>query len=193
MNKKKALIPIKILLLILPLFFLLSCASKKPEFPDPKWKFEKNAIEIRYSSSKNLNLFNENPHTLVAGIFQLAQKAEFEEISNTSQGLKELLSIKNISDKNSLKIKDCLKYLPVIISPDENKTITIDREENTRWIGIIAGYYSLDPKNSVRIYEIPIINETEKKFFKKKYKSYPSQIFININFGSHSITNLETD
>lgn len=189
MNKNNNLLKNYIILLVFSL--LISCSSKKVEYPNPQWTFAQSGIELIYTSCDKLNQFNGNPHTMITGVYQLSNKAGFEEISKTSQGIAALLSIKDPTKSKSLEVEGVEKVDSFIVNPGENKTLTFDRLESVKWVAILAGYYNLDPKKSVRIYKVPVIKDIKKGIFFRKYLSYPSKLYINLNFGQISITKLK--
>jgi len=130
---------------------IISCSAKnkvaEPLY-EALWSYSPNAIEIRYKSSKHLNIFNNYPHTILLMVFQMEDNTDFSSITTSKEGISKLLATNIETTENQLKIKGLIKYNRFIISPDQYKILSIDREKNTKWIGIIAGYYNLDPANT---------------------------------------------
>jgi hypothetical protein len=44
----------------------------------------------------------------------------------------------------------------IIIHPGEDSTLSMDRAERTKYVGIVAGYYIMQKENIVRLVEIPV-------------------------------------
>jgi type VI secretion system VasD/TssJ family lipoprotein len=181
----------KFLFLFLFVLFFSSCSQKTPVYPEPDYSYQKNGIKIRYTSSEKLNFFNSKPHTLILAVYQLSNKSVFKEITKTNHGIQKILNIENFSESNSLKIEGAEKFDYFVISPGEEKIISMDRSENTRWIAVAAGFYNLDPDKVLKIYEIPV-SKNEHGLFFKKFSSKAKNLFININLSKFRITKLET-
>jgi predicted component of type VI protein secretion system len=73
-----------------------------------------------------------------------------------------------------------------IVQPGERKTIILDRGENVRWIGVVAGYYELKPGLVSQTFQIPTVIETIGKIRKKKIAKI-EHLSINLFFGSNTI------
>ncbi|MEA5115362.1 MAG: type VI secretion lipoprotein TssJ [Geobacteraceae bacterium] len=43
----------------------------------------------------------------------------------------------------------------LIVQPGTDTKEALDRTEGTRYVGLVAGYYSLHKANTVRVYQIP--------------------------------------
>jgi type VI secretion system VasD/TssJ family lipoprotein len=153
-------IDIKIIFLITVFFVLFCSCSKKPD-PIPNWNYQSGGIKIQYSADSQLNSFNGNSHTVVVGIYQLDSIDKFQDLAKNEKGIKELLLAERF-DQSVISVKK------VIIQPSEKNKIIIDRNENSRWIGIVAGYYSLNPENVIEIIKIPVKTEEKGRFIKHK-------------------------
>ncbi|MCA1795892.1 MAG: type VI secretion lipoprotein TssJ [Desulfobacteraceae bacterium] len=141
------------------LFF--SCASKKPK-PDPEWVYKPKGIYISYQADDMLNEFNGSSHALQLVIYQFDNINKFVELSEYKDGIITLLKAENF-DPSVQAVKK------IFIDPNMSDTLVLDRAENSRWIGIVAGYYKLAPGRVTCFFEIP--HQVEKKgkiFFKKE-------------------------
>ena len=63
-----------------------------------------------------------------------------------------------------------------MVYPGKEKTEVLDRAEGTRYVGIVAGYVSLQKERAVRIQDVPV------SFFNN-----PKVLPINLYFGSQEI------
>ncbi len=72
------------------------------------------------------------------------------------------------------------------IEPGEVNQIELDRYENVKWVGIVAGYYDLTPGQVTRSYELPVLFETKGTFFKTN-QAKMGLLGMNLYFGPSSI------
>ena len=90
-------------------------------------------------------------------IYQLKEINEFNSLAEHKEGLKKLLEAK-VFDESVMALKK--KY----IKPGGAGRITLDRAEHTRFIGIVAGYYDLQPYRCVTVQDIRYETETHGLF-----------------------------
>jgi type VI secretion system VasD/TssJ family lipoprotein len=151
---------IKIFFLCIVFFVQFISCSKKPD-PIPDWNYKQAGIKIKYFADSQLNSFNGNSHTVVLEIYQLESIDGFNDLAKDEKGLKELL----LGERFGPSVISVKK---IIIQPGENNKIIIDRDEKARWIGFVAGYYSLNPENAIVMAEIPYKVEEKGIFIKRK-------------------------
>ncbi|MDQ7031987.1 MAG: type VI secretion system lipoprotein TssJ [Desulfonauticus sp.] len=167
-----------ILFLFFLLLFAVSC-SKKPA-PRPMWEFKKDAIILHYTTDPLLNIFEGSPHTLLVIIYEMSDSSSFSKFAQYPAGIRKLLN-QEVDDPS------ILTYKRIFIEPGKKGKIVLDRVERAKWIGIVAGYYSLDPQKSVKIMQIPYkIEKVGFIFFKKKVAIIP-KITVNLVFTKDSI------
>ena len=178
MNKIKTfsvfLLPV-LLILLLP-----SCAAKKkpnPADPSLVWGFGEKAIEISYKADKNLNLYDEKSHTILMCLYQLSDPNIFNELSKSEDGLNKLLNCSRFD-------QSVVGFMKIIVQPGESKNLSLDRAENAKWAGIVAGYYNLSPDMVTRLFEIPVVTERKWLLFKKPI---PGNLSVNLSLGSNKI------
>ncbi len=168
------------LLFVLPIFLLSSCAAKKKTDsanPDLVWGFGKNAIEISYTADKNLNLYDEKSHTVLMCLYQFSDPNVFNELSKSEDGLRKLLGCSRFD-------QSILGFMRIIVQPGEKKKLSLDRAENAKWAGIVAGYYNLSPDMATRLFEIPVV--TERKWLLLK-KPIPGNLSVDLSLGPNKI------
>jgi len=169
------------LCLLILVFDTFSCSlysTNKPD-PTPIWKFEPEAIHIRYRADESLNFFSNNPHTLVLIVFQLSGIDTFNDYAKNEDGLKKLLYVGSVDPT-------VVRTDKFIVQPGERKTIILDRGENVKWVGIVAGYYELMPGLVNQTFQIPVVIEIIGKIRKKKIAKI-EHLSISLFFGSHVI------
>ena len=161
-----------ILIFVVGSFF--SCQSCPPA-PPLEWNFEKEAIYIFYRSDYLLNEFDNSPHALESCIYQLKDPNTFNQLSQDKEGVKTLL-------KCTLFDSSVAKSDRKTILPGRKEEMIFDRAEGARYIGIIAGYYSLDPERIKTLFKIPIKKKC-KGFFNPVSTSTPCILRRKIEFG----------
>ena len=80
----------KLILLLTLIFTSLFFCAKKPD-PTPVWNFKTEGITIHYKAEKLLNVFNDEPHTVVMIVYQLTGIDAFNNLAKNKDGLKKLL------------------------------------------------------------------------------------------------------
>ncbi|MGA1846966.1 type VI secretion system lipoprotein TssJ [Deferribacter abyssi] len=160
-------------------FFLFFMACSKKMNPVPTWSFEKKAITINYKSDLLLNAFGGNPHTLMIVVYQMSKPDSFNQFIQYPAGIRKLLN-QNISSP------DILSHKRFFIEPNSSGKLLLDRAEGAKWLGIVAGYYALEPDKSARIFKIPYKIE-EKGFIRKKKIAVIPKVRITVFFTKNSI------
>jgi predicted component of type VI protein secretion system len=99
---------------------------------------------------------------LLVVIYQLKEVNEFNRLGGYKEGLKKLLEAK-VFDESVMALKK------IYIEPGGARRITLDRAEFTRFVGIVAGYYDLEPSRCVTVQDIEY--QTEKHGLFKIWKN----------------------
>ncbi len=158
---------------------LINGCGGKEVIPPPNWSFQEKAINISIKASPQLNMFQGLPHTLVMCVYQLQDPNGFNLYIQDQKGLTDLLRC-NRFDTSVLGFKR------IVVQPGASQKLQMDRAENARYIGIVAGYYSLYARGAARLYEVPVIIE-EKGIFAKEKRKVPGILNINLYLGPYGI------
>lgn len=171
---------------ILVCFFALllsSCSSNPtPEqqaLTNIKWNYEPDAIILNLNADKNLNEYDNQPHTLMLVVTQFDQPNTFETFSSNGQQLSNLL-LMNTAPSGLIGLTR------VFIEPGQSKQVRLARLEGTKLVGISAGYAHLDPLRSVRMYRIGVEN-TSTGWFSKTWFAHPKPLEIELLLGPDSL------
>jgi type VI secretion system VasD/TssJ family lipoprotein len=121
---------------------------KTNEFPASVWKRQENAITVRVESVRSLTAFDNAPKALQMKVFQLSDPKAFLQAAKSSSGLKHLLVTEHIDPA-------ILGMERVIVLPGVSQTVSLDRQEGARYIGIVLGYANLKQEKIFRL--IPIV------------------------------------
>lgn len=174
----------KLLFLLLLIPILAMYRNTSGEQP-PAWEYESNAITITCQADRKLNLYNGRPHTLTLVVYQLTEGGPFQNISKQRTGIRTLLEQTEF-DPSVVAIET--KH----IQPGDTQKIILPRVEGSRWIGIISGYYSMEPGAASRLIQIP----TERKttgWFRKRTTVKPSHLSLTLELGPENITKADSN
>lgn len=171
---------LSILFVLLLLSFVCSCATgKKTDPADPAitWGFGDKSIEISYRADKNLNQYDNKPHTILMCVFQLSDPNVFSELSKSVDGLNKLLQCSRFD-------ASVAGFRRIIVQPGDAKQIILDRAEGAKWVGIAAGYYNMNQDFVTRLLEIPIVKERKMLILTKPV---PGKLTVNLVLGPDKI------
>ncbi|MEN6473295.1 MAG: type VI secretion system lipoprotein TssJ [Syntrophaceae bacterium] len=161
-----------------------ACATTgKHQEPVSIWTYEKDAITLNFKTDKKLNLRNKKPHTLLVCVYQLKDPTAFNLLTRDQSGLKELLECELI-DLSMVASKR------IIVNPGNDVDMKLDRAEGARYVGVVAGYYTVEKGQIVRLYEIPAL--PEKRLFWKTKTLKPRSILINLILGASQLQDPKT-
>lgn len=146
---------------------------------DPSRPYAAKAIQIEYRSDPNLNLYQDKPHTLAFLVYQLSDINPFTNLTKDAAGLTTLLK----GEKFDPSVMAVDRFF---IEPGDTNRLDIDRYENVKWVGIVAGYYGLTPGQVTRSYELPVLIETKGMIFKTN-EARMGLLGMNLFFGPTSI------
>jgi type VI secretion system VasD/TssJ family lipoprotein len=181
-----------------------SCASKKaptppvfkpysetvaPPPPPPvivmptAWSFGKDAIQLHMKSDPRLNLYDGVPHTLLLCIYQMADPNAFNQLREEKDGLPKLLECTRFDSSVASSRRH-------IMQPAKELTLSYDRAEGAKYVGIVGGYYQLEKENSVRLFQIPVTEEFLDE--KKQTKTMkPDNLNIRLYLGPQLIQEIK--
>ncbi|MCF6247523.1 MAG: type VI secretion system lipoprotein TssJ [Desulfobacula sp.] len=172
-------------LLITTLFFLASCSSKEPK-PEPEWVYKPESIKISYNADNMLNEFKGSSHALQVVIYQFDNINKFVELAAYKDGLKKLLKAENF-DASVTAVKK------IFVDPGESNKLEFDRAENSRWVGVVAGYFELVPGRATCFFEIPHKIEKQGMIFFKEEVAVISDLKLNLMLKEHEIKGIILD
>ncbi|MDE3224401.1 MAG: type VI secretion lipoprotein TssJ [Nitrospirota bacterium] len=146
-----------------------------------QWTYGSNAITVEVKPDPNLNLFGGQPHTLALGVYQTADPNAFISLLNDPAAIGKLFATGYAS-------AGTLGFTRYIIEPGKPKTITVDRAQNAKYVGIVAGYFKLDPPNTARLFQIPVVVKTSGWIIHTRVAS-PGNVVINLLLGTEQLVN----
>jgi type VI secretion system VasD/TssJ family lipoprotein len=182
---------------LLPLVAFAGCSSTPTELTvDPDdWVYEKRAIKLSIKAPADLNSLSGRPHSLAIGVFQLSDPNTFSGLSVTTEGAVELLQKGQIDETVA-------SFSIINIRPGEQKKVTLNRTQSAQYLGLIVGYYNLNPTNDVKVFPIPL-RAQERGLVEKglaaltlisdEAKAYPDKLNVYIELGRASTRQITDD
>jgi type VI secretion system VasD/TssJ family lipoprotein len=165
-------------------FFFVSCASKPPIAPPPEWRYEKEAIRLHLKSDPRLNLYEDSPHTLLFCIYQLTDPNAFNQQKEEKEGVAKLL--------------ECTRFDPsvatskrMVIQPGQDTTLLLDRAENAKYVGVVAGYYHLQKDYATKLKQVPLQEEIKGGWFSKTKVVKPGILKLELYLGPQAIQEIK--
>jgi predicted component of type VI protein secretion system len=160
-----------------------SCSGidkEKMAIAEMKWDLSPSAIQIHLNSDPNLNLYDGRRHTVLLGVCQTADPNSFlVQLSNqntigrlleTGQGVPTMIA----------------GFNRFVISPGQKDTLALDRAQGAQYVGIVAGYYNLDPAGVARLFAVPVLLQ-KKGFISKTVTATPQLLNIDLTLGATEI------
>ncbi|MHC1742019.1 MAG: type VI secretion system lipoprotein TssJ [Syntrophobacteraceae bacterium] len=130
-----------------------SCAQTPPPSQKPmEMRPAREALTLRLKADPQLNQYAGTSHALHLCIYQLSNPNPFNQFSMDMPGISKLLNCERFDPGVALASR-------IVVQPGDNLNMPIDKAEGARYVGIVAGYYSLNNQSSVRLYQIPLIEE----------------------------------
>lgn len=161
-----------------------SCVSKPAVVPPPEWRYEKDAIRIHLKSDPRLNLYEDSAHTVLFCIYQLTDPNAFNQQKEEKEGVAKLL--------------ECSRFDPsvasskrMVIQPGQDTTILLDRAENAKYVGVVAGYYHLQKDYATRLKQVPIQEEIKGGWLSKTKTMKPGILNMDLYLGPQAIQEIK--
>jgi type VI secretion system VasD/TssJ family lipoprotein len=173
---------INILVYLFTTLLISSCATTQPVMPPSIWPQEKDGIKLIIHADPQLHLYDGSPHTLVVCIYQLTERNAFNQLTNEREELIKLLECDRF-DSSSVATSP----YKLTVHPGEEITESLDRAENTKYVAVVAGYYSLKKENIIKIVDIPVIVKKKWVWFRRKTTSRPVRLNLYLYLGPKGI------
>ncbi|MGI4814935.1 MAG: type VI secretion system lipoprotein TssJ [Janthinobacterium lividum] len=147
-----------------------------------QWSYAANAITLQLDASADLNQHDGAPHTVSLAVVQTADASTFAQLTDSPEALAQLLSNDSTPDQ-------ALDVQRLFVAPSAQSQIKLARAAGARFVGVVAGFYQLDPKNSTRSYAIAtVVHSTG--WLAKHRTAEPAPLTIALHLGRAAILNL---
>jgi type VI secretion system VasD/TssJ family lipoprotein len=189
-RQRAFLTAVSLFFLLFASLFLSSCGSKSASktvsgAPEQSVRsFAPAGIQVQYAADKMLNVYDNEPHTLILAVYQLSNVNAFNNLTKNSEGLKTLLKLQNF-DASAVGMDK------IIVQPGEDKNVALNRAENATWIGIVGGYFTLVPGQVNRLFSIPLITRKKGVYGFRTTESRVGQMTIKLLLGPSALQERE--
>ena len=167
------------------------CSSQQPAPDSPrkqaiaavKWDYEKDAISIEINADEQLNEFENEAHTLLLGVYQMADPAAFYKMTADSTAM-------SASLENGTAGDGSINLTRFVVTPGGKAIVDVDRAQKSKYVGLIAGYFQMDAPRAARLFEIPLTIDS-KGMFTTTYSAAPAKLALRLKLGSDGFVNAE--
>lgn len=143
------------------------------------WEPDKEGVLLEITAATDLNLYQNLPHTLLLTVFQMSDGAAFHKLVADPRQLARALE----SGQAGPAFLQLSRY---VVSPGRRTLLALDRVQQTRYVGIVAGYYQLEAAAAARLFEVPL-SVSSKGWFSTTYSAQPVQLAVRLQLGAQSI------
>lgn len=180
------------ILLLLSLSLLSGCAwlnsslggnALKDAKAEVEWPYAKEAVLVDLVADIDLNFYSNQPHTVVLGVAQVADAKVFVDwLAKPETVIKTLVSGKAATE--------VLKFERYVVSPGKKTALKIDRVQDAKFVGFVAGYYQFNAIQAARLFKIPLNIQTS-GIVTTTYKAEPAVLALRLFLSSDRIVNAE--
>ena len=144
-----------------------------------KWTYAADGIQLAISADPQLNVFSAQPHTLALSVVQMEDPSAFAPYAANAAKMSELL----LADSPP---PGMLSLDRLFVSPGEHRGVTLPRVEKAKYVGLVTGYYHLDPVRSARLYQIGVEVDASGIVIKTR-NAAPEPLKIDLQLGADAI------
>jgi type VI secretion system VasD/TssJ family lipoprotein len=158
--------------------------TRKDAMSQLSWDYAADAVILEVAAQPNLNLYDDQAHTLLLGIFQMSDAAAFRELSVNPAAIANVMG-------GGKPGSGFLQFTRYVVSPGQHSILMLDRAQKTQLIGVIAGYYHLNTMTAVQVVKVPV-DVSSKGWISKTYQAMPSPLTLRMDLGSDGILNIQS-
>lgn len=157
--------------------------ARKDPLADAVWSFGSDAVMLEIVADPGLNAYQDQPHTLLLGIYEAADAQAFRDLVADSGALAASLA----AGKAPQQVVQLTRH---VVSPGQHSLLILDRAQNARAVGLVAGYAQTGAAKSARQFDIPL-NVTSKGWIFKTHTAAPGPLVIRVNLGAQNVVNAQ--
>lgn len=173
-NRRWALGSLACLLIL----WIAGCSGGDVKRAECHYAYEKGAITLHLTAAPDLNRYDGQPHTVVVSVYQLSNPNVFSQSMETPEGLSTLMQGERFDES-------VLSPRQVILQPGESETVTLDRVEGARYVGVVGGFFNRNADQVSRLYEVPTKKITS--LFGKEKDCIVKSMEVGLNLGAKGI------
>ncbi len=162
---------------------LFACASNAPSpreraVATAQWNHGRDAVIFDITTDPELNAFDGQPHTLALLVLQASDP---EALRHVDLGV----LAGGRAEAHVGAPAGILAHTLKVLQPGTTTHLVLDRTQQARWIGIVAGYAAQGPQT--RIFGIPLTVRVH-GVFPRRVSATPAPLAVRLRFGATSIT-----
>jgi type VI secretion system VasD/TssJ family lipoprotein len=175
--KKHSIVLFSFLMLFSLVLFSSACSKPQPMPPvEAKPTYTQNFITVHFKGDSQLNLYDGSSHALHLCVYQLSDPNGFNLLSEDDMGISKLMSCDRADVVVTIPgVASAKRY---IIQPGDDKTFELDRAEGAKYVGVVAGYYMLQKRNTVRLFAIPTVEEKKDGLIMVRQKPLTISLYL---------------
>ncbi|WP_321910610.1 MULTISPECIES: type VI secretion lipoprotein TssJ [unclassified Paraburkholderia] len=164
---------------------LAACGSTPPKDPlaDVNWSYAADSIILEISADPALNQYDGQSHTLLLGIYESGDAQAFRNLTAEPSSLADTMASGKVPQAFS-------QFSRYVVSPGQHSWLILDRAQNTRAIGVAAGYAQFGVANAARQFDVPVVTKTSGFIF-RTHSQLPGPLVVRLNLGTQGILNAE--
>jgi len=141
--------------------------------------YKEKGIVLDITAAADLNLFNQQPHTLVLVLYQLADSNAFNLMLGNPATLEQML------DGNDFD-RSVLTWQKLVIQPGKIQRFPLDRAAGIRYLGIVTGYFSQNVAAISRLVSVGV-KQDKRRFFWTQTLAETAETQIQLVLGRSGI------
>jgi type VI secretion system VasD/TssJ family lipoprotein len=163
------------------------CGSSPPKDPlaDVVWSYATDSVLFEIAADPGLNQFDGQSHTLLLGIYETADAQAFRNLAADPNALAETMATGKVPPTFA-------QFSRYVVAPGQHSYLILDRAQNTRSIGLVAGYAQFATANAARQFDVPVVTKTTGFIFRTHTK-LPGSLVVRLNLGAQGILNAEVE
>jgi type VI secretion system VasD/TssJ family lipoprotein len=175
---------------VLVAWSVLACSSVKTTPPITQapslhvdWAYEKDAIRLVFKGDRSLNFYKGVQHALSLCIYQLKDPNAFNQLAGDPNGISVLLGCETFDPAVT-------SFRRVTVQPGQDLSVSLDRAQGTRYVGLAAGFYRMERERVARLMEIPVEIRTTGWVLRDKF-AVAGPLNLEVTLGPEQIDKVE--
>ncbi|MFL9988896.1 type VI secretion lipoprotein TssJ [Paraburkholderia sediminicola] len=144
-----------------------------------KWDYTDHAISVDWRAAKQLNAFDGEPHAVAIVVVQTSDPNVFRKASATPAQLSQLL----LASTSPTGVLDMQR---LFVQPGETGQVWLARAEAAQYVGVVVGYYGLQPDLDARFFRIGV-KVASKGMMVKTRTAAPEPLSISLDLGQDGL------
>jgi predicted component of type VI protein secretion system len=141
------------------------------------WSAHPEGLSLDFTAASNLNTYQRSAHSLIVKVFLLSDKSNVSKVAATSKGIGKLLSSR-YSHASIIATEQYTLY------PGDAPSMKINRDDQVKYVAIVAGFSKLIPSMVFALELFPIKNAKPWYNVLVEDQWQPQALKLEVVFGS---------